>query len=302
MRGNDPEFDLMRALRVFVTVVDMGSFSAASDRLDLARGQPSRYLAKLEAHLGTRLMHRSTRRQSLTDAGTAFYQKAVQILQLVQEAEQDLALDTQRVSGRLRLSAPVSFGITHLAPALASFKKAHPEVSLDVTLDDRQVNLVEEGFDMAIRIAASLHPSLVSRPLMAIDLILCAAPAYLSASPELEQPMDLAGHDCLVYTNDPAAHEWQFFRQGQRQSVRVHGSVQSDNGEILVAAALAGLGVVLMPRFLCQRELDTGQLVELLPDWKPPGLTVHAVYADRRWVPPRVRALIDFLLARFSGP
>lgn len=300
MLNNQPDFDVLRALRVFVTVVESGGFTAASDRLDLARGQPSRYLNKLEAHLGTRLMHRTTRRQSLTEAGAAFYPKAVQILQLLQEAEQDVAADTQRVSGGLRLSAPVSFGITHLAPALAEFRRNYPEVTLDVVLNDRQVNLVEEGYDLAIRIASSLQPSLVARPLMSVEMLLCASPDYLRAHGSPKHPRDLAQHDCLVYSNDASAHEWQF-QQGQEPvSVRVYGSVQSDNGEILVAAAEAGIGVVRMPRFLCQAALDSGRLQPILTDWQLPTLTVYAVYADRRWLPPRVRALIDFLVARFG--
>ncbi|MCG5500446.1 LysR family transcriptional regulator [Ectothiorhodospira lacustris] len=297
---NLPDFDLVRALRVFVTVVECDGFSAASERLCLARGQPSRYVSKLERHLGTRLLQRTTRRQSLTEAGSAFYPRAVRILQLVDEAEQDLALETDTVRGRLRLSAPVSFGIRHLAPALAEFKRQHPQVSLDVTFNDRIVNLVEDGFDLAIRVASQLNPTLVARPLATVDLVLCAGPGYLRERGSPAHPRDLSDHECLVYTNDPAGHDWRFCHDGDEQVVRVHGSVRSDNGEMLVAAAEAELGLVLMPRFLAADALARGRLVTCLDAWQAPTLTVYAVYADRRWLPPRVRALIDFLVARFE--
>ncbi|MCG5526325.1 LysR family transcriptional regulator [Ectothiorhodospira haloalkaliphila] len=296
-----PDFDLIRALRVFVTVVDAGGFSAASERLGLARGQPSRYVSKLEGHLGTRLMQRTTRRHSLTEAGSAFYPRAVQILQLVDEAEQDLALETDAVRGRLRLSAPVSFGIRHLAPALADFKRAYPAVTLDVTFNDHLVNLVEEGVDLAVRITSSLDPALVARPLATTDRVLCAAPGYLAARGALVHPHDLVDHECLVYTNEPSSHEWRF-RQGREEvAVRVEGSLRSDNGEMLVAGAEAGLGLVLVPRFLVAEALAQGRLVTCLDAWQAPELIVYAVYADRRWLPPRVRALIDFLVGRFAG-
>ncbi|AHK78523.1 LysR family transcriptional regulator [Ectothiorhodospira haloalkaliphila] len=296
-----PDFDLIRALRVFVTVVDAGGFSAASERLGLARGQPSRYVSKLEGHLGTRLMQRTTRRHSLTEAGSAFYPRAVQILQLVDEAEQDLALETDAVRGRLRLSAPVSFGIRHLAPALADFKRAYPAVTLDVTFNDHLVNLVEEGVDLAVRITSSLDPTLVARPLATTDKVLCAAPDYLQARGTPEHPQHLVEHECLVYTNEPSSQEWRF-RQGRDEvAVRVEGSLRSDNGEMLVTAAETGLGLVLVPRFLATEALAQGRLVTCLDAWQAPELTVYAVYADRRWLPPRVRALIDFLVARFAG-
>ncbi|ANB02583.1 LysR family transcriptional regulator [Ectothiorhodospira sp. BSL-9] len=296
-----PGFDLIRALRVFVTVVDAGGFSAASERLGLARGQPSRYLSKLEGHLGTRLMQRTTRRHSLTEAGSAFYPRAVQILQLVDEAEQDLALETDAVRGRLRLSAPVSFGIRHLAPALADFKRAYPAVTLDVTFNDHLVNLVEEGVDLAVRITSSLDPALVARPLTTTDKVLCAAPGYLKAKGAPDHPHDLVDHDCLVYTNEPSSQEWRFSRGQEEVAVRVEGSLRSDNGEMLVAAAEAELGLVLVPRFLAADALAQGRLVTCLDAWQAPALTVYAVYADRRWLPPRVRALIDFLVGRFAG-
>ncbi|MCG5495909.1 LysR family transcriptional regulator [Ectothiorhodospira variabilis] len=296
-----PDFDLIRALRVFVTVVDAGGFSAASERLGLARGQPSRYVSKLEGHLGTRLMQRTTRRHSLTEAGSAFYPRAVQILQLVDEAEQDLALETDAVRGRLRLSAPVSFGIRHLAPALADFKQAYPAVTLDVTFNDHLVNLVEEGVDLAVRITSSLDPTLVARPLATTDKVLCAAPDYLQARGTPEHPQHLVEHECLVYTNEPSSQEWRF-RQGRDEvAVRVEGSLRSDNGEMLVTAAETGLGLVLVPRFLAAEALVQGRLVTCLDAWQAPELTVYAVYADRRWLPPRVRALIDFLVGRFAG-
>ncbi|MFW2134530.1 LysR substrate-binding domain-containing protein, partial [Ectothiorhodospira haloalkaliphila] len=241
------------------------------------------------------------RRHSLTEAGSAFYPRAVQILQLVDEAEQDLALETDAVRGRLRLSAPVSFGIRHLAPALADFKRAYPAVTLDVTFNDHLVNLVEEGVDLAVRITSSLDPTLVARPLATTDKVLCAAPDYLQARGTPEHPQHLVEHECLVYTNEPSSQEWRF-RQGRDEvAVRVEGSLRSDNGEMLVTAAETGLGLVLVPRFLATEALAQGRLVTCLDAWQAPELTVYAVYADRRWLPPRVRALIDFLVARFAG-
>jgi len=296
-----PDFDLLRALRVFVTVVESGGFSAASQRLALARGQPSRYLAKLEARLGARLLQRTTRRQSLTEAGTALYQRAAQILLLVDELERDLVPAGGQVSGRLRLSAPLSFGIRYLAPILARFKQRHPALILDVTLTDELVNLVEGGFDLAIRIAAVLDPGLVARPLARTGLVLCASPAYLASRGRPGHPRELAGHECLLYSNAPAIHEWRLQRGAETALVRVQGSIQADNGEVLLAAAEAGLGVLMIPRFLARDALAQGRLETILGDWQPPGLTIYAVYADRRWVPPRARALIDFLVEQLDG-
>lgn len=299
--SNLPDFDLLKALRVFVSIVDTGSMSAACEQLDMARGQPSRYLAKLEDHLGLKLLQRTTRQQALTPDGAALYQRARQLLQLVEETELELAGHQQQVKGVLRVSAPVSFGIRHLAPLMARYKQQFPQVAVEVTLNDSTVDLVEEGFDLALRIAERLPPGLVARPLGLIPQVICASPGYLHEHAPIAGPQDLSRHDCLLYTNAASGHEWRLRRDGQQQRVRVTGDFRSNNGETLVAAACAGLGVALMPRFLVEEALARGELVTILPEWQLPEAQLHAVYPDRRWLPRRVRVFIDLMADHFAA-
>lgn len=293
--------DRFDSLHTFVAVVEAGSFSAAAARLDRAKSAVSRQVAALESHLGVQLLNRTTRRLSLTEAGREFHERAQRILADLEEAELSVAAEQTALRGRLRLAAPLSFGVLHLAPALAEFLTRHPELVLDLDLDDRRINLVEEGFDLALRIGELVDSSLVARSLAPIRMQLCASPAYLRRHGTPRTPQDLAFHAGLVYGNVPEAQQWRFRDvAGKVHSVKVPARLRANNGDVLLRAALDGLGVVVSPTFIAHRALAAGQLVPLLPDYQAPGTSAYAVYPSRRHLPQRVRALIDFLAQRFG--
>ncbi|MDX9765667.1 MAG: LysR family transcriptional regulator [Chiayiivirga sp.] len=293
--------DRFDSLQTFVAVVEAGSFSAAAVRLDRAKSAVSRQLAALEAHLGVQLLNRTTRRLSFTEAGREFHERAQRILADLEEAELSVAAEQTALRGRLRLAAPLSFGVQHLAPALAEFLAQHPELVLDLDLDDRRINLVEEGFDLALRIGELPDSSLVARPLAPIRMQLCASPDYLRRHGTPRRPEDLAFHAGLVYGNVPEAQQWRLLdAAGKVHSVKVPARLRANNGDVLIRAAVDGLGVVVSPTFIAHRALAAGELVPLLPEYQAAGTMAYAVYPSRRHLPQRVRVLIDFLAQRFG--
>ena len=292
--------DVLAGMRVFAAVVDAGSFARAADRLDLSRGMTSRYVAQVEAHLGVRLLNRTTRRLSLTEAGQDYYQRASQILALVEQAEHAATQDTATPRGTLRVNASVSFGARHLGAGISAFLRRHPEVRIDLTLNDRVVDLVEEGFDLALRIARRVDPGLVARPITRARIIACAAPAYLKQHGAPRVPADLARHNCLTYAYSGLHREWRFSRRGRTQTVKVSGSLHANNGDILCRAAAEGLGVALQPSFLLYELVRARKLVRVLEDWAADDLTLFAVYPSRQFLPPKVRSFIDFMVAHFG--
>lgn len=294
--------DRFQCLTAFVTVVETGSLSAAAARLDVAKSVVSRRISELEAHLGVQLLHRTTRRLVLTDTGQTFYQRAAEILAELAEAEHAAAEGRQALTGRVRLAAPLSFGLLHLNPALTAFAEQHPGVQLDVDMNDRAVNLVEEGFDLAVRIGHLGDSSLVARPLAPIRTLLCASPGYLARRGTPRHPQELAAHDGLVYTNIPEAQQWRFTdAEGNTESVRVPVRLRANNGDLLLEAAAAGLGIVATPTFIAYRAVLEGRLVPLLTDYRMPVVHAYAVYPSRRFLPRRVRALVEFLGERFGA-
>ncbi len=290
--------DRFLAMAVFVKVVETGSFTKAAERLDMSTTAVSRHVSELERHLHGRLLNRSTRRLSLTDTGRAFYERSVQILADVDEAEALAGAAAARPTGVLKVNMPVSFGIRHLAPLVPDYLARYPEVSLDMSLTDRVVDLVEEGYDLAVRIGRELHTSLVARRVAPARVVPCAAPAYLQRHGTPRVPEDLAGHVCLVYTY--TGEEWQFDGPDGRHTVRVKGSVRANNGDMLAQAALAGMGIILQPTFLAGDDLASGHLVPLLPGYEAPPFWVYAVYPSRRHVSAKVRTFVDFLVERFG--
>jgi DNA-binding transcriptional LysR family regulator len=294
--------DVLTGMRVFTTVVDLQSFAKAAEKLDLSRGMTSRYVAQVEAHLGVRLLHRTTRRLSLTEAGSDYYQRAAQVLALVDEAERAAAKEVAEPRGTLRISAPLAFAATHLGAAISAYLQRHPQVKVDLSLNDRIIDLVDEGFDLAIRIAHKLDAGLVARPITPARMVVCASPAYLKKHGQPRTPADLAAHNCLTYTSTTVAPRvWPFRRRGRETTVRVGGTLHADNGNILCAAAAEGVGIVLQPTFLAHELLRSRKLVRVLEDWTVDPLTIYAVYPDRQYLPPKVRTLIDFLVARFGA-
>jgi len=293
--------DNLADVAVFVRVVERGSFTLAADELELSRAVVSKYVSRLEERLGARLLHRTTRRLSLTEAGAALFEASRGALERIEEAEGAVAQLQSEPRGRLRVSAPMSFGILHLGPALTEFAREHPRVTLDVRLDDRFVNLIEEGVDVAVRIGALTDSSLVARKVATTRSVVCAAPAYLAEHGEPEAPEDLAAHNCLLYSYLSTANVWRFTGpDGRDIPVAVNGSIRINNGIVIADAAVAGQGIVLAPTFYVAPLLRDGRLRRILANYRLPELGIHAVYPQRDHVPPKVRAFVEFLAKRFG--
>lgn len=292
----------LQAMQVFAGVVDAGSFVKAADTLGMSKAAVSRQLAELEAHLGVRLLHRTTRKLSLTDEGHTFYRRCKTLLADVDEAEAEITARTGLASGQLKVNVPVTFGLLHLAPLWAGFMASHPRVSLDITLADRMVDLVEEGYDLAVRIAHLPSSSLVSRRLATTRMVLCASPGYVQHHGQPAHPSDLARHAVLAYSLFSLGDQWAFTGPEGEVTVRVSPRLRSNSGDTCVAAARAHGGIVLQPSFLVADDLRRGSLVELLPAYRSVALGIYAVYPSRHHVSPKVRLLIDFLVQAFASP
>lgn len=292
--------DRIEAMQLFVRVAELGSFAAAAQKLGVARSAVTRKIASLEAQLGVKLIARSTRRLSLTTAGSAYVEKCREILNLVEAAETEVAEERQVPRGAIRISLPLAFGLRHLAPLLLEFRSLHPEVVLDMDFSDRRVNLIEEGIDVSVRITDWLGPQEVARRLSSSRMVVVAAPAYLERRGEPRHPAELATHECLGYTLafTPA---WQFQVDGQWRNFPVHGHLRANNGEVLLAAAAMGLGITCQPTFIAAPALVDGSVREILRDYPLPELGIYAMLPGNRHVPHRVRTLMDFLAARL-GP
>lgn len=294
--------DRLRALEVFVEVVRRDGFARAAEALDTSPANVTRYISDLEAHLHTRLLNRSSRKMSLTASGEALFERARAILDDVAEAEAIVSAATLRPHGVLRINAPLSFGVLHLAPLWARFMQRYPEVQLDITLNDRVVDIVEEGYDMAVRISRAGAASNVARKLATSHNVLCAAPAYLARRGVPRQPADLLRHDGISYGYAANADEWQMHdAAGQAHTVKLPSVMRTNNGDTARAAALAGLGVIWQPTFLIGADLRAGRLQVLLPDYRMPDLDVLAVYPSRRHLSAKVRVMVDFLAEELSG-
>ena len=287
-------------MRVFTAVVDAGSFARAAEKLELSRGMTSRYVAQVEAHLGVRLLNRTTRRLSLTEAGNDYYQRATQVLALVEEAEQAASHEAAEPRGTLRINASVAFGARHMGTLISAYLRRYPEVRVDLTLNDRIVDLVEEGFDVAVRIARRIDPGLVARRIAPARTIACASPAYLRQSGAPKTPADLVRHNCLTYAYAGAQNEWRFTRGKREQTVKVGGTLHANNGDILSRAAADGLGVTVQPTFLIDGLFREKKLMRVLEGWEADSLTIFAVYPSRQFLPAKVRSFIDFMLEHFG--
>lgn len=291
--------DRFQEMRAFVAVVDAGRFVRAAEALDLSKTAVSRLVGDLEARLGTRLLHRTTRKLSLTPEGEVFHERCRHLLEGVQEAEAELTAQTGEAIGQLRLNVPVTFGLLHLAPLWPAFMAMHPKVTLEVTLSDRLVDLVDEGYDLAVRIARLQVSSLVSRQLTSTRLILCASPEYLRRHGTPQHPSELARHAVIAYSLLSMGEQWEFEGPDGPVSVKVSPRMRTNSGDTCCAAALQHQGIVLQPSFLVGPHLASGALVEILPRYRSIELGVYAVYPTRKHLTPRVRVLIDFLVEAF---
>ena len=292
--------DKVQEMTSFVAVVDAGSFIGAADATGVTKAAISRHVADLERRLGVRLLHRTTRRLSLTDEGRTFYSRSRDLLAGIDEAEAELSASSTEPTGLLRITAPLTFGVLHLAPLWARFTAEHAQVSLDITLSDRVADLVEEGFDLAVRISRLPNSTLVSRQLGITRMLLCASPAYLEAHGTPHAPAELASHAVLAYSYWP--DDWQFTTaDGRIERVTVKPFMRSNNGDTSRVAALAGQGITLQPDFIVGDDVREGRLIHLLPTHDAGTIGIHAVYASRKHLPVKVRRMVDFLAAAFDG-
>jgi DNA-binding transcriptional LysR family regulator len=294
--------DELAGMLAFARVVEERSFSAAARRLVRSKSAVSKQVSELEDRLGVRLLNRTTRRLSLTEAGSAVYEHCLRMVAAAEEAERVVAALSGAVRGTLRLAAPVSFGTRHLAPLIPQLLQLYPELAIDLSLDDHMVDLVEEGFDLAVRIAELGDSGLIARRLATARRVLCAAPAYLAEHGVPREPRDLPRHNCLGYSylRSPTGQEVSFRSEGG-MTLRLRGNFIANNGEALLAALLGGVGIALMPTFIVADELRAGRLRVLLADAVTMDSTVSALYPANRNLSPKVRAVVDFLAERF-GP
>jgi DNA-binding transcriptional LysR family regulator len=294
--------DRLRALEVFVEVVRREGFARAAEALDTSPANVTRYIGELEAHLGTRLLNRSSRKMSLTSSGEALYERAKSILDDVAEAEAIVSAATLRPHGLLRINAPLSFGVLQLAPLWPLFHQQYPEVQLEVALIDRVVDIVDEGYDVAIRISGAGSGTHVARKLAICRNIVCASPDYLRRFGAPATPAELQQHQCIGYSYAATADQWQLLdAAGAAHAVKVRCVMHTNNGDTARAAALGGMGIICQPTFLVGADVRAGRLLTVLPDYRIADIDVLAVYPSRRHLSAKVRVLIDFLAQHFQG-
>jgi DNA-binding transcriptional LysR family regulator len=294
--------DRLEEMRTFVKVVEHGSITAAAEHLGIAKSAVSRRLANLEGRLSVQLFRRTTRTLSLTDTGRSFYERCLRLLADVEEAEFSVSEQHGTLRGRLRVAVPLSFGLAHLGPAIGAFLDAHPEVEFDLDLNDRQVHLLAEGFDLAVRIAELRNSTLIARRLAPVRHLVCASPGYLTRHGTPRTAAELADHACLVYANAPTPGLWEYLdAAGRPGRVPVKTRILANNGDYLRQAAEDGHGIVLGPSFILYQAIERGRLIPILRDYQWLTLHAYAVYPHTRHLSQRVRAFVDFLAARFAG-
>ena len=295
--------DQLSAMRVFARVAELGSFARAADALDLSRAMVTTRIAQLEARLGVRLLHRTTRRVALTDDGRAYHERCVRILADIDETEEALGRGRTRPSGRLRVQAPVALTRHFLIPALPRFMVRHPELALELRLANRVVDLVEEGLDCAIRLGPPAEPHLVARRIAETRLATCAAPAYLARRGVPGAPDDLARHDCIAFLDLASGRpvDWRFARGGVDTTRAPGGRLAFNSMEAAVEAAAAGLGVAQVLSSLAQGAIAAGRLVPVLVDWAAAGPPLYVAYPHHRHLSAKIRAFVDFAAEVFAG-
>ena len=293
--------DKFESIRAFTQVVISGGFAAAAREMGLSRSAVNKLVIGLENELGVQLLHRSTRVVTPTETGIAFYERCVEILANLEEAELAVTQLQAEPRGRLRVNAPMSFGTMHLSPALAEFLVQYPELQVQLTLSDRFIDPIEEGFDVTVRIAQpQASASLVVQPLASAPRVLCAAPTYLKLHGVPTDPNQLRHHSCLHYGQLAAENQWRLIGADGEHSISVNGVLCSNNGEVLRDAAVRGLGITLLPRFIIEPELNRGTLQIVLPDYHPLELSIYAIYPVNRHLSTKIRLLVEFLQERFG--
>ena len=294
--------DKVAAIRLFLRVAKSGSFAKAAEQAGISTTSASRGIRELENSVRTRLLNRSTRSLSLTEAGErlfTFYDQVIGELDAIETEVAD-SMRGESATGRVRAALPHTFSTKKLQAAIYRFREAHPQIELEIRLDDAPTDLIRDGFDIAIRIAPSLDLSRVARRLSTIQTFLCASPDYVREHGEPANPTDLINHECLIYSDNPVPESWEFKREDEYLEQRVSGSTKANNGELLTAFAVAGLGITLQPAFLVEDHLKSGKLVRVLETYEPRPRVVFAVYPSRRYIPTMVRIFTDFIAAELD--
>ncbi|WP_444912952.1 LysR family transcriptional regulator [Microbulbifer sp. PAAF003] len=293
--------ETIAAIPIFVTVAETGGFSPAAKLLGISKSAVSKRVTQLELRLGVKLLHRTTRKLSLTEAGEHFYEHARIAYKSAKDA-QDAVLQLQgEPRGRLRINAPMSFGRLHLAPLIPVFMKRYPEISIDMILDDKVVDLVGEGFDIAIRGGDLPDTSLIARKLAPLKSVLCASPSYLKEFGEPTELEQLTAHNCLIFTYSRDVKEWGFIKDNHLHTIEVKGNYQVNNSEALREALLHGVGIGRLPTFVAGPDIEAGKLIPLFEEYQMPAKSIYAVFPERQFMPAKVRAFIDFAIEYFGG-
>tara|TARA_R110000764_G_scaffold6853_3_gene25230 strand:- start:28087 stop:28971 length:885 start_codon:yes stop_codon:yes gene_type:complete len=293
--------DRLLSIEIFVKSVELGSFSAVAEAMNMSSQLIGKHIRFLEQSLGVKLINRTTRSQHLTDIGISFYERSKNILAEM-EVVSGLVQEVRAVpTGKLRVSAPVSFGVNALASLLPEYMTMYPDIKVEMALTNRTVDLIDEGFDVAFRVGNLSDSGLIARALRPYKLVLCAAPHYILEHPTISEPTDLLEHECLGFSHTELRTHWTFLTESGPMSVPVSGRLMVDSGEALMKAAIAGLGVMLQPLELVEKEMETGRLVEVLSNYPVPTRPMHLLYAPDRRMTPKLRSFIDFTLSHFGS-
>lgn len=292
--------DRITAAEVFITIVDRGSMIAAAETLEMSRAMVTRYLAQMEQWAGARLLHRTTRKLSLTDAGERTLERCRQMLVLAGEIDLVEGEQSDELRGLLRITCSQSLGQTALVGAVAQYLKRHPQVAVDLQMNNRTVNLVEERIDLALRITNELDPNLIARPLSSCASVVCASPAYLVAYGTPRHPRDLALHNCLTYSYFGKSL-WHFDHQGVKSAVAVSGNLSANESVVLMAGTAQGAGISMQPYYSAAPLLASGDLIELMPEYRPQSMGIYGIYTSRRQMPATLRTMLDFLVEWFAS-
>jgi DNA-binding transcriptional LysR family regulator len=288
------------AMHIFVRIAELGSFTAVAEQMGLARSVVTRQIAALESHLGVKLMVRNTRRLSLTSAGSAYLEKCKVVLDLIEAAEASVMEERLTPRGNIRIGVPLSFGLKKLTPMLLEFSERYPDINLEIVFDDHQMNLIEEGMDLSIRIATQLAPGDIVRKLGSCRLFTVASPDYLKQYGRPSHPSELINHECLGYTLTASGMSWGFMVEGHLETFYIRSRIKANNGDALTEAAARGLGITRQPDFIVDDYLATGQVETILNEFNAAVLGIYAILSSNRYVPHRVRVLLDFLANRLS--
>jgi len=292
--------DHFNAIPYFIAVVDNKGFSPAAQALGISKSAISKRITQLEAYLGVRLLHRTTRKISLTEAGSRYYEYAAKASLEAQNAEDAVSQLQGEPQGKLKINAPMSFGLIHMAGLIPEFLLRYPKISIDLVMDDKAVDLVEHGFDVAIRNGELADSSLIARRLAPIHSIVCASPAYLANHGRPSSPNELSAHNCLLYSYSSNKDQWQFNKKEEQVCIHVEGNYRVNNSEALMQAVMKGLGIGRLPSFVAGDALRDGSLINLFPEYRMPAKKVYAIYPERHYLPAKVRAFLDFSIEYFG--